>query len=227
MTTLTTAPLAPLLDRMFAEAEAPAPPQATAAALAQLTAEERSRLSASENEADYRKFYGLAKDAYLAVSRDTARLLYMLVRAAGARSVVEFGTSFGVSTLHLAAGLRDNGGGRIITTEFEPSKAARARENFAAAGLADLIELREGDALQTLDRDLPGQIDLVLLDGAKGLYPAVLTLLEEHLKPGALVLADNADRSPEYLHRVRSATSGYVSVPFAGDVELSMRTGCS
>ena len=224
MTSLSTAPLAPLLDRMFAEAEAPAPPQVRAA-LAQLTPEERSRLSASTDEADYRTFYGLARDAYLAVSRDTARLLYMLVRACGARSVVEFGTSFGVSTLHLAAGLRDNGGGQVITTEFEPSKATRARENFAAGGLADLIDLREGDALQTLARDLPGQIDLVLLDGAKSLYPAVLTLLEEHLRPGALIIADNADRSPEYLDRVRSATSGYTSVPFAGDVELSMRTG--
>ncbi|MFZ0165555.1 MAG: O-methyltransferase [Trebonia sp.] len=224
MTTLTTAPLAPLLDRMFAEAEAPASPQVRAA-LAQLTPEERRRLSASTDEADYRKFYGLAREDYLAVSRDTARLLYMLVRAAGARSIVEFGTSFGISTLHLAAGLRDNGGGRIITTEFEPSKAARARENFTAGGLADLIELREGDALQTLARDLPGRIDLVLLDGAKGLYPTVLALLEEHLKPGALIVADNADRSPDYLRRVRSAADGYTSVPFAEDVELSMRTG--
>jgi predicted O-methyltransferase YrrM len=224
MTTLTTAPLAPLLDRMFAEAEAPASPQVRAA-LAQLTPEERRRLSASTDEADYRKFYGLAREDYLSVSRDTAKLLYMLVRAAGARSIVEFGTSFGVSTLHLAAGLRDNGGGRIITTEFEPSKAARARENFAAGGLADLVELRQGDALQTLARDLPGRIDLVLLDGAKGLYPAVLALLEEHLKPGALIIADNADRSPDYLRRVRSAADGYTSVPFAEDVELSMRTG--
>ncbi|HEX3965874.1 MAG TPA: O-methyltransferase [Trebonia sp.] len=224
MTTLTTAPLAPLLDRMFTEAEAPASPQ-VADALAQLTPEERSRLNASRKEADYRKFYGLARDAYLAVSRDTARLLYMLVSSVGAHSIVEFGTSFGVSTLHLAAGLRDNGGGRIITTEFEPSKTSRAQENFAAGGLADLIELREGDALQTLARDLPGQIDLVLLDGAKGLYPAVLALLEERLKPGALIIADNADRSPEYLQRVRSATTGYTSVPFTEDVELSMRTG--
>lgn len=224
MTTLTTAPLAPLLDRMFAEAEAPASPQVRAA-LAQLTPEERRRLSASTDEPDYRTFYGLAREDYLAVSRDTARLLYMLVRAAGARSIVEFGTSFGISTLHLAAGLRDNGGGRIITTEFEPSKAARARENFTAGGLADLIELREGDALRTLARDLPGRIDLVLLDGAKGLYPTVLALLEEHLKPGALIVADNADRSPDYLRRVRSAADGYTSVPFAEDVELSMRTG--
>jgi predicted O-methyltransferase YrrM len=147
------------------------------------------------------------------------------VRSAGARSVIEFGTSFGISTLHLAAGLRDNGGGRVVTTEFEPSKAARARENFAAGGLADLIEVREGDALDTLARDLPGQIDVVLLDGAKGLYPAVLALVEERLRPGSLVVADNADRSPEYLDRVRSAAGGYISVPFAGDVEVSMRAG--
>jgi predicted O-methyltransferase YrrM len=147
----------------------------------------------------------------------------MLVRSTGARSIVEFGTSFGISTLHLAAGLRDNGGGRIITTEFEPSKVSRARENFVTGGLADLIEIREGDAIETLGRDLPAQIDLVLMDGAKGLYPAVLTLLEKHLRPSALIVADNADRSPEYLQRVRSSTGGYTSVPFAEDVELSMR----
>jgi predicted O-methyltransferase YrrM len=220
MTTLTTAPLAPLLDRMFSEAEAPTSPE-LAAALAQIPVDERIAMSVSTTR--YREFYGLAKTAYMAVSRDTARLLYMLVRSTRARSIVEFGTSFGVSTLHLAAALRDNGGGKVITTEFEASKAARARENFVVGGLADLVELREGDALEALAHDLPEQIDLVLLDGAKGLYPAVLTLLEDHLTPGALVVADNADRSPEYLRRVRSSTDGYVSVPFGEDVELSMR----
>ncbi len=224
MTTLTDAPLAPLLDRMFAEAEAPLPPELSTA-LTQITSEERRRLTLSTQEADYRRFYGLAKDAYLAVSRDTARLLYMLARSAGASSIVEFGTSLGISTLHLAAALRDNGGGQVITTEFEPSKAARARQNFISAGLDDLIELREGDAVRTLARDLPGQIDLVLLDGAKGLYPAILALLEERLRPGALIIADNADQSPEYLARVRRPAGGYTSVPFADDVELSMRTG--
>jgi predicted O-methyltransferase YrrM len=182
-------------------------------------------LSASTTEADSRTFYGLAKDAYLAVSRDTAQLLYMLVRSTRARCLVEFGTSLGISTLHLAAALRDNGGGQIITTEFEPSKARRARANFVAGGLADLIELREGDALQTLSDALPEQIDLALLDGAKGLYPAVLTLLQQYLRPGALIVADNADRSPQYLQRVRTAGCGWVSVPFADDIELSMRTG--
>jgi predicted O-methyltransferase YrrM len=83
--------------------------------------------------------------------------------------MVEFGTSFGISTLHLAAALRDNGGGRLITSEFEPSKVARARRNLEAGGVADLVEIREGDALQTLAADLPETIDLVLLDGAKAL----------------------------------------------------------
>ena len=221
MTTLTTAPLAPLLDRLFSEAEAPG---SMRRAMAQISPEESAALLTSTTETDYRRFYSLAKDAYLAVSRDTAQLLYMLVRATGARSVVEFGTSFGISTLHLAAGLRDNGGGRLITTEFEPSKAARARENFAAGGLADLIELREGDALETLAHGLPDHVDVVLLDGAKGLYTPVLKLLEEHFKPGTLIVADNADRTPEYLQLVRSSTHGYTSVPFADDVELSMRT---
>jgi len=220
MTTLTSAPLAPLLDRLFAEAEAPAAPELTAA-LAQMPADELREMMSSTTR--YREFYGMAKDVYLAVSRETARLLYMLVRSTDARVIVEFGTSFGISTLHLAAGLRDNGGGSVITTEFEPHKAARARKNFIAGGLADLIELREGDALETLAVDLPERIDLVLLDGAKGLYPAVLALLEPHLRPGALLIADDAGFSPAYLERVRSAADGYTSLPFRDDVELSLR----
>ena len=100
---------------------------------------------------------------------------------------------------------------------------ARAQANIATGGLADLVEIRAGDALQTLARDLPDAIDLVLLDGAKGLYPAILSLLEPHLRPGALIVADNADWSADYLARVRSKAEGYMSVPFAEDVELSMR----
>jgi predicted O-methyltransferase YrrM len=152
-------------------------------------------------------------------------LLYMLARNSGARTVVEFGTSFGISTLYLAAALRDNGGGRLVTTEFEPSKVARARENLKAGGLDDLVEIRVGDALQTLAADLPDTIDLLLLDGAKALYPEILSLVESRLRPGALIVADNADHSPDYLARVRSTAAGYLSTPFAEDVELSMRLG--
>jgi len=219
MTTLTAAPLADLLNRLFEEADAAEPE--TVAAVADLSDEEEARLRRSKT--DYLEFYGRLKNLPLPVSRETGALLYMLARSSKARSIVEFGTSFGISTLHLAAALRDNGGGRLITTEFEPSKAARARENLTAGGLIDLVEIREGDALKTLNVHLPETIDLVLLDGAKALYPEILSLVESRLKPGALIVADNADMSPDYLERIRSPGSGYKSVPFADDVELSMR----
>jgi len=221
MTTLTTAPLAPLLDRLFEEADAASP--ATSPAIANLSAEERTRLMRSKT--DYLDFYGRLKDLPLAISRETGALLYMLARSGGARTIVEFGMSFGISTLHLAAALRDNGGGRVITSEFEPSKVARARDNLTAGGLIDLVEIREGDALRTLSVDLPETIDLLLLDGAKALYPEILSLLESRLRPGAIIVADNADYSPDYLERVRSPVNGYLSTPFAEDVELSMRLG--
>ena len=87
----------------------------------------------------------------------------------------------------------------------------------------DLVEIRHGDALQTFSANLPSTIDLVLLDGAKALYMDILRLLESKFKTGTLIVADNADHCPEYLAHVRSPTSGYMSVPFAEDVELSMR----
>jgi len=218
MTTLTTAPLAPLLDRLFLQAAA-----ATSPALASMSPEERQRLVHSKTE--YLDFYGRIKELWLPVSRETGVLLYQLVRSTTAHNIVEFGTSFGLSTLYMAAALRDNGGGRLISSEFEPSKVAKAREHLAEGGVIDLVEVREGDALKTLASDLPASIDLLLLDGAKPLYTDVLALVESRLRPGALIVADNADRSPEYLARVRVPDSGYLSVPFANDVELSMRVG--
>jgi len=218
MTTLTTAPLAPLLDQLFERASAAPSP-----AMAGFSREERERLMRSKTE--YLDLYGRLKDLWLPVSRETGLLLYMLARSSRARAIVEFGTSFGISTLHLAAALRDNGGGRLITTEFEPAKVAQAREHLIAGGLADLVEIRAGDALKTLGADLPDQVDLLLLDGAKPLYPDILDLVEGSLRPGSLIVADNADDSPEYLQRVRAPGSGYLSVPFAEDVELSMRLG--
>lgn len=216
MTTLTTAPLAPVITRLFAEAG-----KVDAAFFAQ-----RDSFPADIHlSEDYRGFYALAKNAYLAVSPETARLLYMLARASKADTIVEFGASFGISTLHLAAALRDNGGGRLITTEFEPAKAARLRTTLADAGLADLVELREGDALETLAGNLPDAIDLVLLDGAKPLYPAILDLLKPRFVAGTLIVADNADMCPLYLDRVRAKNSGYLSLPFAADVELSQWQG--
>lgn len=173
--------------------------------------------------ADYRAFYGQAKEVHMPVSRTTGLLLYMLARGNGARTVVEYGTSFGISTLHLAAAVRDNGGGKVIGTEFEPSKLAHARANLEAAGLADLVDLREGDALETLARDLPPTIDLVLLDGHKALYGRILSLVAPRLRPGAFLVADNTDACPDYKEEVRAPQSGYLSLSFADDVELTMK----
>ena len=221
MTTLVSAPVAPLLDRLFAEADAASP--MTDPAFASIPDEERLRLMRSR--ADYRHLYAQLRDYALPVSRDAGRLLYMLARATNVRAIVEFGTSFGLSTLHLAAALRDNGGGRLITTEFEPSKVARARANLAAARLADLVEIREGDALETLASGLPDTIDLVLLDGAKSLYMEILALVEGRLRPGAVIVADNADHCPEYLEHVRRPDNGYLSMPFTDEVEFTIRLG--
>ncbi|MBX8621765.1 class I SAM-dependent methyltransferase [Pseudomonas glycinae] len=218
MTTLTTEPLAPLIERLYTQASA-----ATSPALNNVSGEERERLMHSKTE--YRELYAMLKDLWLPVSRDTGKLLYMLARSTKAKAIVEFGTSFGLSTLHLAAALRDNGGGVLIGSEFEPSKIELARRHFVEGGVSDLIEIREGDALVTLARDLPPTVDLLLLDGAKALYGDVLKLVEKHLRPGALVVADNTDYCPEYLAHVRSPGNGYVSVPFADDIEVSMRLG--
>lgn len=216
MINFTSPAISSLIDRLFADADAIE--EAYDRQMADVPPEVRNA-----DRADYRRFYERLKEQPLAVSRKTGVLLYMLARATGARTIIEFGTSFGISTIHLASALRDNGGGRLIGSEFEPSKVNRARQNIETAGLSDLVEIREGDALETFTRDLPEQIDFVLLDGAKNLYPSVLSLLEGRLRLGALIIADNADASPEYLARVRSVEHGYLSVPFAADVELSLR----
>jgi len=223
MTTLTTNPVAPLLDRLFAEA---AKVQISAIpAVAELSRDERERLMHSKTE--YINLYHRLKDVPLPVSRQTGELLYMLARSCNARNVVEFGTSFGISTLYLAAALRDNGGGHLITSEFEPSKVERARGHLEEGGLLDLVDIRAGDALETLTNNLPEQIDLLLLDGAKALYPEVLGLVRSRLRPGALIIADNADMNPDYVAMVRSPASGYMSLPFGEDVELSVHIGAA
>ncbi|WP_108123935.1 O-methyltransferase [Saccharospirillum mangrovi] len=217
MNTLYSEPLAPLLDRLYGAAD-----KATSPAMAALSANEISRLMQSKTE--YLDLYSQLKDLWLPVSREAGQLLYMLARSTRARTIVEFGTSFGISTLHLAAALRDNGGGRLITTEFEPSKLLRAQEHIAASGLSDLVEIRPGDALVTLACDLPESIDLLLLDGSKSLYADILDLVEDRLRPGALIVADNTDFCPDYVRRVRQIENGYLTVSFADDIEISMRT---
>jgi predicted O-methyltransferase YrrM len=153
----------------------------------------------------------------------------MLTRTRRAQRVVEFGCSVGISTIYLAAAIRDGGDlGEIVTTELLPEKIGIARKNLMEAGLGDLVEWREGDALETL-RQLPESIDLVFLDGRNDLYLAVLTLIEPNLAPDALVVADLNTEDPDlhpYLDYVRDPDNGYssVQIPLADGVEVSVRS---
>ncbi|HZC92658.1 MAG TPA: class I SAM-dependent methyltransferase [Mycobacterium sp.] len=160
---------------------------------------------------------------YIPVTPEAGRLLYLLVRATRPATIVEFGMSFGISALHLASAVRDNGAGRVVTTELSETKIAAAKQTFSETGLDDLITVLEGDALSTL-ANLDGPVEFVLLDGWKELYLPVIKLLEGRLTPGALVVADNtemADARP-YLDYVRNAENGYVSVNFAARESDSM-----
>src|SRR5207253_6199996 len=115
-------------------------------------------------------------------------------RSLQARRIVEVGTSHGVSTHYLAAAVRDNfgfgGGGTVIATEYEATKAAVARANFEAAGIADLIDLREGDLRETL-KVIEGPVDFVLMDIWTEMVVPALELIGPHLRPGAVIVADN------------------------------------
>jgi predicted O-methyltransferase YrrM len=166
-------------------------------------------------------------DIYMPVTPEAGRLLYALVRATRPATVVEFGMSLGLSGIHLAAAVRDNGSGRVVTTELSKAKIATAKNNFDEAGLSDVITVLEGDAVSTL-ADVPGPVGFVLLDGWKELYLPVIKLLEPKLSEGALIVADNTnmpDTQP-YLDYVRDPANGYVSVNFLARDTDSMELSC-
>jgi predicted O-methyltransferase YrrM len=218
---LATAPVRDVLDRLFTAAEQGDPP-----ILAELFGnhgEKLGRVTASEQA----ELFG---ELYIPVSRETGHLLYSLIRAGRPQTVVEFGASFGIATIHLAAAVKDNGAGRVISTELNAAKARQARANLAEAGLADVADVVAGDAFETLAA-LREPVGFVLLDGWKNLYLDMLKLIEPQLTPGAMVVADDTEAASftaqlaGYLGYVRNPASGYVSVTFpAGDgVEVSCR----
>jgi predicted O-methyltransferase YrrM len=169
------------------------------------------------------------KDVFIPLSPPQGKLLYLVARSLDAKRIVEFGSSFGISTLYGAAAARDNGAARVIGSELEPNKCGKANEHLMEAGLAGYAEVRLGDARETL-RDIPPPVDLVLLDGWKDLYLPMLQLLAPKLRPGAVVLADNVRTFKRalapYLDYVKSGRNGFESVtlPFPSGFEYSVRT---
>lgn len=157
--------------------------------------------------------YRAMNKLYMAVNVEFGNLLYMLVRNSNVKNIVEYGTSFGVSTIYLAAALRDNGGGKIISTELDESKVLKAMQNLRDVELDQFVEIRVGDAVTSLQHNLPESIDMLFLDGAKSLYLNVLKTVESKLRPGAILVADNTDHDglENYLEYVRDTKNGYLT----------------
>ncbi|ERS96154.1 hypothetical protein HMPREF1624_07690 [Sporothrix schenckii ATCC 58251] len=191
---------------------------------------------ASLSRADYDKalIHDVMRDKFIALDEDKAHYIYQLLRATEATTIVEAGTSFGVSTIYLAlaalANAKAAGGGktaRVVATEHEPTKAARAREHWQLCGddVVKAIDLREGDLRETLKTDLEA-VDFLLLDIWTPMALPTLKIVQPKLRHGALIIADNTvtakDSYKEFLDYVRAPGSGFVgtTVPFEGGLEV-------
>jgi len=183
---------------------------------------------------DYENFcdddmHRFLSDKMVALDRDKAKFCYQLCRSLRATRVVEAGTSFGISTLYLAAAVRDNQveNGIVIGTEHEPDKVKIAYENFRKAGLSEYIDLREGDLRQTL-QDVGGPVDFMLVDIWDVALPA-LECVSSSLRPGAIVVCDNttadAEEYRDYFEFVNDPKNRFrtMTVPFQGGLELTVR----
>jgi len=208
-----------LLARLFAQADESDP-----LVLAQIQKEADARFGGQRYAPELAHMFD---KAFIPVPPEVGQLLYVLTRAKRPYTIVEVGTSYGISAIHFAAALNDNGQGRLITAELSEAKAKAARANLESLGLARWVEIRQGDAFQTL-KSLDAPIDILFLDGWKDFYLPLLKTLEPQLAPGALVIGDDTKLFPErlaaYLAYVRDPMN-YQSVDLAiGDgVELSVR----
>jgi predicted O-methyltransferase YrrM len=207
-----------LLERLHMQSEAQTP------ALMAFVQDHGFR-SVSGTDADVAKGRAFWADKMVALEPIKARFCYSLCRALNAKRIVECGTSFGVSTLYLAAAIRDNGGGTVIATEYEPAKAAIARAHFAQAGLSEVVDLRE-----TLKR-IEGPVDFLLMDIWTPLARPAIELVGPHLRKGAVVIADNTDTYRiaygEYFAYINDPANGFstMTLPFDGGLEMSVKTG--
>ena len=172
-------------------------------------------------------------DKLYALDRDKAEFCYQLCRAIDARRIVEIGTSYGVSTLYLAAAVRDNiraggGDGVVIGTEHEPEKARAARAYFEEAGLTRFIDLREGDLRETLQQ-IDGPVDFVLVDIWIPMARPALELVAPRLRPGAIVVCDNTEKDrvayADYFAFINDPAQRFrtMTLPFSGGLEMSVR----
>ncbi|KAM0286485.1 hypothetical protein ACHAQH_000911 [Verticillium albo-atrum] len=180
-----------------------------------------------------------ALDRFVALDPEKCALVYLLLRASGARFVVEAGTSFGLSTIYLALAVGQNAvaakvqEGKVIATENEPTKAQKAREHWKSAGddVEKWIELREGDLRETLKTDLPDKIDFVLLDIWTPLALPALVAVKSKLRVGATVVVDNYIASAKgykdlkgYLEDKKNGFKN-TTAPYSGGLHIAIYVG--
>jgi predicted O-methyltransferase YrrM len=134
----------------------------------------------------------------LNITRDTGEFLSVLVQATSARRVLEIGTSNGYSTLWIASAARATGGA-VTTVELSDYKVGLARQNFSRSGLASYITLVHDDASRVLARSADASFDLVFLDSERPEYPGWWPHLQRVLRPGGLLVVDNATSHPEQM----------------------------
>jgi len=226
MTILNDTHLERLLDRLHEASEAQ-----TEAIREHRDERDRAVDRAPEDQAALTKNF-LADKLY-ALDRDKAEFCYQVCRTIDARRIVEIGTSYGVSTLYLAAAVRDNvraggGIGVVIGTEYEPEKARAARAHFEEAGLTRFIDLREGDLRETL-RQIDGPVDVMLVDIWIPMARPALELVAPHLRPGAIVVCDNTEQHraayADYFAFINDPAQQFrtMTLPFGGGLEMSVR----
>ena len=157
---------------------------------------------------------------------ESGQLLYVLALAKGAKSIVEVGTSHGYSTLWLASAAKVNGG-KVVACDMNVERLAAARANFAEAGLADVIEILEGDARETL-RGRTEPVDLLLIDTDKSYYETFFDIVYPRLVKGGLVVADNVVSHQEALEDYISYVENHpnlesAKVPIGRGLEISVK----
>jgi len=160
------------------------------------------------------------EEVYLSISSAQGAHLTKLILKHQLKHIVEFGTSFGISTLFLAQGVMETGG-NIITTELLESKAKKAIVNFKNAGVDELIEVRIGDAMKTL-KNHDQAIDLLMLDGWKDLYLPLFRMLEPNFHAGTFIYVDNANMadSRTFLSIIATNPKYQLQSMFGGSVVL-------
>ena len=162
----------------------------------------------------------------LNITRDTGRLLWILVHAMRATRILEVGTSNAFSTIWLADAARSTGG-HVTTLELNPDKIALAGTNLGSAGLQGVVDIVEGRAVDTLPR-LPGPYDLVFLDADRPSYLTYLELVVPKLRADGLLVADNvtshAHELVDFLRAVKSHPELFsVTVPIGNGEEIALK----